>query len=695
MLEPQGPNHHRPLDGAPDPGGAITRVRSAPAAIHSDYVTLRFERCRVAGIDQIVSLELEAKHPKVPNASRVFPLSHILADGYRGCRTTVEQIVARDLSMESRLDALRTVMEKMTVKDIPVRAEPVPRQRAAAESLDELEPTFAIRNTLHTELRDVLRGYSRRSVTVYRNDKPLLDFFLIEDAVGLRHASMRVHPGGLEWPLLDASGLSVTTATVDHAIHDFTHILSKVRSASPTKSLEVVAMELADRVGRNPYASKGLKGRFFVEEIAAAARDVRLWSLDFGRPEISPALAPEGQGFIPRALPDNRMVWVQHDTLGKVPNVVRVVGFSTSGTKFQAEFHYPANMEWRVGNAVGMFMNGESWPSFDRLIGFLVSARKSGLALHFSNSADSYPAAVNSLIQAVTESHNEELLDRLLAPAHNRHQEIFVPVILSELLRGRLPIGGVLGRGGPAYRWCVQAFLDEDLHGRVLAVNAFGGSVSLTSLPASSLADRRAQLLRAFDLLHNAPRDVLELSLSGGAFREERRLLPEWGECETYGFVNRASKEMWKAAAATGFYGSDGPIEDRHWIVSRYGATTWSVSLGSLVSWCGTLPYVMNCKVGHMGVEEISISDGRRGLLGGLRGVSLRPDEYRPFSEEEVRVLLATSCAPLSWEEKLAALRAAGPEMIVSPHAMLRSIDPEKEHRDIPFRLWRWIRTLW
>lgn len=679
----------------PEVSGALGRVRSAPMVIHGDYVTLRFERCRVAGIDQIVSLELEATHPKVPNARRVFPLSHILADGYRRCRTTVEQIVARDLSMESRLDALRTVMESMTVKDIPVRAEPSPRQRASADSPDELEPTFAIRNTLHTELRDVLRGYSRRAVTVYRNEKPLLDFFLIEDRAGLRHASMHVHPGGLEWPLLDAAGEAVTTETVDYAIHDFTHILRRARSASPRRALEAVALEITERVRRNPDASKRLQERFFVEEIAAAARDVRLWSLDFGVPEISPVLAPEGQGFLPRTLPDNRMIWVQHETEGRIPNVVRVVGFSTSGTKFQVEFHYPANLEWKIGATVGTFMNGEGRPSFERLIGFLFSARKSGLSIHFSNAAESYPAAVNALIQSVSETHREELLDRGLVPAHSRHQEIFIPVIVDELVRGRLPLGGVFGRGGPAYRWCVQAFLDEDLDGKVVAVNGFGGVITLTSLPGSSLVARRAQLLRLFDLLHNAPRDILELSLAGSAFREDRKLLPEWGECETYQRVNRAAKQIWRVAVATGGFGPNGTIEERPWLVSRDSGSRWSVSLPSVYSTGERLPYVIKCSVGNMGVEEIVISEGRRDLFGRLRGVSLKPLEYRPFTEPEVRAILSASCAPLLWVDKLKAMQAACPDMVGFSWVGLRSIDPEVNRRDIIAKVWNWLRTLW
>ena len=96
-----------------------------------------------------------------------------------------------------------------------------------------------------------------------------------------------------------------------------------------------------------------------------------------------------------------------------------------------------------------------------------------------------------------------------------------------------------------------------------------------------------------------------------------------------------------------------------------------------------------------MGVEEIAISDGRRDLFGGLRGFSVKPIEFRPFSHQEVRSILTASCAPIAWEDKIIAINAVGPEIVTRSRVSLRSVDPEGDRRDLVVRFWRWIRSLW
>ena len=97
--------HHR-TDGA---SVDLSLMHGESRVIEGDFVARRFAMHEIDEQEIVTRLHLEARHPKVVGDARIFDLSAILAEGGRRHPGTVAQIVNPELSMEARLDALRTV----------------------------------------------------------------------------------------------------------------------------------------------------------------------------------------------------------------------------------------------------------------------------------------------------------------------------------------------------------------------------------------------------------------------------------------------------------------------------------------------------------------------------------------------------------------------------------------------------------
>lgn len=265
----------------------------------------------------VISLQVEAVNPKVAWDKRVFDLSFLLPRVHEVNPTTVSQIVDPRLSMESRLDALRIAV--VNIAGITEYLAPLNEPRYAAghaPSADGLEPSVSVKQVVLTQLADLLRGYSRRGVTLVRNAEPWVQFHITENDEGMCDASLVVLPAGLELPLLDRSGSSVTDATLNGTIHDFTHLLLKRRYDPELKVLESLAVELSQRLERNPDAPKSLKERNFRHEIVLAARDGILWAEDRKLATTAHREAPVERNFQARELPDGRVLWIRHLSRG-------------------------------------------------------------------------------------------------------------------------------------------------------------------------------------------------------------------------------------------------------------------------------------------------------------------------------------------------------------------------------------------
>ena len=668
--------------------------------IPGEYLTVRFAEKMVEPAPLVTKLELEVSHPKLPGQSRTFDISYLLHEGYRASPSTIRQIVDPSFSSESRADALRTLL----VDICNVRGNFPPDRREVSVSpcrddiIDELEPTFEIRGQLLTELGDVVRGYSRRAVTVVRNHKPLVQFLLIEQEGVVRHASILLHPSHIEWPLLDRNGRYVTDQTVDATLHDFTHQLRQTRQAPMLRIIESLGREVQDRVAQNEDAPEALRRRAFVQEAWTACRDDRVWTPEFGAPPISPVLAPPGYGYTARELPDGRAFWIYHDIQGS-GDVIRIAGYSRSGSLFSVQLHYPPHMSWRVAMLCERIVSSGGWPDFSPALEVLRTSKKSGVSLHYSPGADQYPAAVNALLDIARGCEGNRNIGRGVWSDEDGRMEGYFADMVTEFVKGRLPIHGSIGGRNPASSWVFHAMLDEDLNGTVLFVNSLRGSLTLRSMLGFDVESRRQDLLEVLNSMYDSPGEFIEKFYGIGSFEVTAHNLPRRGEVELSGALNTIAVSMWKGIKAAGHYFSIDLCGHAPWSSQRLISGDWALSLESVHSVRGALPYLLTCIVHEGGVREILVSYGERGFLGGLLGKQIVPNGGSGFFSEHEVGAIVRSLADRSPDAK--GVSVSDRVLAICPHAhvswlsSLRRFDPQFKQRDLLSRIVRWFQNIW
>lgn len=671
-------------------------------SIEGDYVTVRFATTTVDDAKVIVRLYVEATHPKVPGDARVFDLSHILAEGYRRHPRTVEQIVDSGLSLESRLDALKTV----AITFAGVR-EPLPPIHEAVygskaiRSVDGLEPTFTIKNVILTEFSDIVRGYTRRAVTVVKNEEPWVQFHITERDEALCNASMVIMPTGLELPLVDRMGHSVSEVTLDGAIHDFTHLLQRVRYAPELLALETLAAELTERIGRNPDAPAALKRRNFGHEIVLAARDGVLWAK-------APATASSHRGVRPppsndfqaRELPDGRFLWARHRAR-PFSSDVAVVGDSLEGARYELTFHFPPQMHQRVARLFAKIVNGARWPQFREMTDLLQSNPRTGLAISMSRGADSYPSAVNALMRDLSRALPEEAVDRGLLPDHHECLDHYLSDLFSEFVMGRSPFFATIDAEDPSASWRVQAFLDRDLKGTVFAVNALGGSIVVSDNHLVGSVDfRRTQLIRFFTMLADDSARLTHNPNYTTGLHESRRNLPErsWEDAFGYAAALHGAELAREALTKEGLLSPQLNARDIRWHTRKVRDGVWAVSFIDESARGVWSPYLITITGSPYGVVEIAYSRGVRGPLGGLWGRRVRPASGGGLSDDEisnvVRVIARGLQGKLGMPER-EAFATISPAIHATLLSSLRDVDPDRERRDILRRLWNFLKNIW
>lgn len=671
-------------------------------SIEGDYVTVRFATTTIDDAKVVVRLHLEAKHPKVPGDVRIFDLSHILAEGYRRHPPTVEQIVDSGLSLESRLDALKTVA--VTLAGV---REPLPPIHEAVygsqtiRSLDGLEPTFAIKSVILTEFSDILRGYTRRAVTVVKNEEPWVQFHITERDEALCHASMVIMPSGLELPLVDRSGHSVSEATLDSALHDFTHLLQKVRYAPELCALETIAQELTERIGRNPDAPPALKRRNFGHEVVLAARDGVLWAKDpaiiASRRGVRP---PPSNDFQARELPDGRFLWARHRPR-PFSSDVALVGDSLEGARYELTFHFPPQMHQRVARLFAKIVNGARWPQFREMTDLLQSNPRTGLGIALSRGTDSYPSAVNALIRELSHALPEGSVERGLLPEDKEHLDPYLSDFVSEFVKGRSPFFVTIEAEDPSARWRVQAFLDRDLNGTVFAVNALGGSIVVSDNHLVGSPDfRRIQLMRFFTMLADDSARLTHNPNYTTGLSEARRNLPErsWEDAFGYAAALHGAALAREALTKEGLLSPERNARDIRWHTRKVREGVWAVSLideSARGSWS---PFMITITGSPYGVVEIAYSRGVRGPLGGLWGRRVRPSSGGGLSDDEisnvVRVIGRGLQGKLGMPER-EAFATISPVIHATLLSSLRDLDPDRERRDLLRRVWNFLKNIW
>lgn len=706
MLEPEGNNTQggRHFAGGSTARGVIQGLglETRRGEISDPFMTIRFTEAVVEPSPIISSLEILATHPKLPGYSRLFDLSHLLHEGHRRSPQTVRQVINPRLTPESRLDAIRTLVVEIcrTTGRVPVtRQLPTPSPSSEQALVDELEPAFELRGELLTELADVVRGYSRRAVTALRNGKPLVQFLLIEQEGELRHASMVLHPAQLEWPMLDDEGRYVTEKTVDRVIHDLTHHLRQMRNAPILRVVESLANEVKTRVEANPEAPDSLRSRRFSQEAWAAYRDERGFPLDFEPPAISPMLAPSEYPYIARELPDGRACWIHHDNRSDAADILRLTGFSRSGGRFSVRLQYPSLMSWNVGAACERLLSGDGWPDLNPALKLLRESRRGGIAFSYSTSPESYPAAINALMDSLraTAPHSNAQLG--LWRDLDGRMEPYLGEVIGEFIKGRLPVHGCVGGSDPAFTWVFHAMLDEDLHGTVLFVNGTQGCLMMRSIQGGDTSARGRALIHTLKELYEAPEHFLGSFHGKSAFEVTLQNLPHWGATEQFARVNDFALAMWRGARSAGHFAFAKSSGFAPWRAQRGENGNWVLALESVQSVRDPLPYVIACVIAESGVREVLVSYGRRDPLGGLWGRRITSSSGGMFFDESEVEALTRALSDLSvvaTEQSLSQrVHNVLPRAEVSLPRSMRVIDPEASRKDLLPRLVRWFKGLW
>lgn len=671
--------------------------------LRGEFVNLRFSTQNVEGRSIVCALQVEAVHPKIVDDKRVYDLSFLLPRLQKSSPSTVAQIVNPTLSMDSRIDALRIAV--VNIAKVTEHIAPLNQPRYATgqlPSVDGLEPSFAVKQVVLTQLPDIVRGYARRGITVVRNGEPWVQFLVIENEGGLCDASIVVLPSGLELPLLDFHGHSVTTETLSGSIHDLTHLLLKGRYESELKVLESLAAELSRRLDRNPDAPKSLTKRNFEHEIVLASRDGVLWASDNGGKPNRGGNVPTERDFKARELPDGRVLWIRHQTQ-RLSSEITLVTDSLEGAQYLISFHYPPHAHPKVASVARELSKGAAWPLFQGITDLLHQVPRSGLSIVIPTSSDIYPPGVNALMREVHRVVPEVSFSRGLFRLHLSKFDHYLPDFISELVKGRSPFMGVVESSDPTQAWWVQGFLDRDMRGTLFAVNGLGGTIVVSDHASLHSSDsQRSRLVKFFKTLADDSAQLTQNPNFTTDLRESRRNLPVtcWSDAMAYSHLSDTIARCWAALVREGGFSSQHNPVEASWSARRLREGVWSVSLLTRGGSVGWLPHLINFTVTKDGVMELAFSSGRRGPLGGLRGSRVWAQAARPIESElvyEVVRLIAQGAKGQLPQSFGRTVQLLDPSLGASlfPWSSLREADPEHDRHNVLRRLWNALRGIW
>ena len=697
-------HNNRNAKPVPSDGGSSLPMEAGPCQIlTSDFVNLRFSTRFVDNKLIVSSLQVEAVNPKVSGDKRVFDLSFLLPRVSERNSTTVAQVVDPRLSMDARLDALRVAV--VNIAGVTEQLPPLNEPRYGAghsPSADGLEPSFSVKQVVLTHLGDLLRGYSRRGVTLVRNAQPWIQFHITENEKGMCDASLVVLPTGLELPLLDRSGCAVTEQTLNGAIHDITHLLLKGRYEPELKVLEALALELTQRLNKNPDAPRSLTARNFGHEIIFAARDGILWAEDSKAPATGNQAVPVERNFEARELPDGRVLWIRHRSR-RISSELSFVIDSLEGGQSTLSFHYPPHLHPKVARVAEKLSQGAQWPSFLEITDLLHAAPRTGLSVTIPTSSENYASAVNALVREIHREIPEMHIQRgLFWEPFGRFAE-YLPDFVSELVKGRSPFSATIESQEPSDSWWIQGFLDRDLKGSLFAINALGASIVVSDHPCMHSPElQHTQLVKFYKTLSDDPSRLTHNPKYMTGMRELRRNLPDrtLRDAMAYSVVLEVVSTCWKALVKEGGFSPHKSASDVRWYTNRLAEGVWSVSLLTGRGVGGWLPYLINFTVTKDGVMEIAYSHGRRGLFGSLLGSRIWSQGACPIEGADVHAAVraiaqrAKGSLPHTLRH---AVRLISPSLDTSlfPWSSLRYADPDRKQYDLLSRLWEKFKAMW
>lgn len=693
---------HPVTDRAPDGSLAFPDLAGRrDGAIPGTYLSIRYTESLENASSRVVELRVEATHPKVAGARKIFNLSAFLSLAQERSPTTVGQIIDPSLSPEARTEALRTLLVDICGVRARLRAETVIGKEVPRLDEDPHNPgtSFQVRPELLTELGDVVRGYSRRAITAFRLNERLVQFLILEHEGTLRGATMLVGPAGLEWPLLDRQGRYVTDKTLNDTLIDFTQLLVEHKGATLGRVSQVIAQELRRRIAEQDDEGTPLARRAFEQEAFAAYGDYRNYCRDIGQPAAIPVGAPCDAEYQSRDLPDGRVVWMHHNTEHERVNTIKIAGMSQTGNPFAVRLQYPPTIFWKVSSVFDRILHSQQWPDFGRALRLLRQSERSGIAFDFTPSIETYPMALNSLVASIRQGGIHRDIGVGMWHSRDVRMEPHLELLLEGFVQGRSPVYGSVPSDDPAHNWVFHGMFDEDLGGEIVFVNSLKGSVRLSSTRVGSREARQESLLATFEALFDEnvafPAALPRKSL----FDVSIENLPSANDVESLGSLNEIALAMWKGVTSSGHYRNIRSSGYAPWRAVRLSDREWRLSLESLHAYRVALPYLVACTIKDNEVREIAISRGQRDPFGGLWGCRITPGrDARGFDSNEVAAL-AREVSDRSLEYSVYPMKSrvlsVCPGAKVSSFANLRAMDPERQSRDLWDRIGNWLKSIW
>ena len=692
--------HTLPQDGV--------QQRTLQKRIKGQHFAIKFSVEQRAQDMRVTALSVDTIHPDVSGEGPSFCLDHVLVEAYRKSSRTLEQIIDPQVTDETRLEALGSIVFDLCKGS--AAADYVTRPLQKVKSLivvppvfDELEPVFAIQTKSGTTFIDLVNGQYRKVISVLRNDLTVLDFVVVERPGEMVEAYMRAAPIGIEWPILDKQGNPANSVTLNQAIHDYTYILRAMRAAPWARSLHRIASELERRQweGGDPSVVEP-----FLLEFRDKVSDQQLWGDDISRTPVAQALAPKGSTLRPRQLPDGRVLWLGLEAINRPdPSLqLHLSGFSTSGTEYHVLVMVPRSCERQMRRVYNEFLVAPGWEEISKSLTKLAAILGSRVCCEFSPSIESYPSVVNNLIERIAERGKERDVRRGVSPKSVLKDEEAASKFIQNFVHGRIPFFSSLtshSRSGdtPGTSWRVDAALDEELAGTLTFTNNLGGVVVLELASMLAGHDKRTQqLLHLFDLAFDAPEMLRGALVNINDATIRTRLIPEVGVDRCYRELDGVALSWQRALLQTGQIATVDAMREIPWRVERLPDDRWQLSIletkQSGFSWKAAHALV----VGAEGVEAAYLSCGERGLLGTLRGARVVPGGIRRvFSNEDLSIIIriiASSELLRTQKELESTVREALPHLEIKSSFRMGRLDPQREEGRLiqTFRKWaEWL----
>lgn len=679
--------------------GPLSNEGLLERSISCEGFTVRFAVER----DRVVHLEVDVTHPGFPGAKRVFLLSPLLDEAYAISPETVAQVVSESSSIETRLDALKLVASHFSPE---CRARLVWRDSGVVEKdpspdiCDEFEPAFAISQRPTTQWTDFIEGRTRRAVTVWRNDKPFVEFCVAQDSKGdVYSASMLLVRVELNWPLLTKSGLPVSKFNVWKSIDQYIEVLQKSRLFAWPSALEELAREQERRsgAGADPDESR----EFYVQQVLVSINDENAPVLGPGEVFQRFFAAVSDVGYVGAMLPDGRTLWMSMPGPSEdfQSLVIHWAGLSCSGgDPFLLRVTFDGADLREVRAACGKCFTSGSWNDIEKGLQELASIPSGRLSIIEPPSPETCPRIINQLVDYA------KLFDGDGASGVGifGEREISDPVtrlfMTKGMVRGATCMHAYANHADLSQSWLCEALLDENLEGELLFTNKLGGRFVLSmDENVGDVARRFESLKQLIECIYLQPERLRHKAQEVGVKELWGEVLPTSTNGLSYQMLNQIAMtwfsrfSTWESSYRLRFSRQQvfrvQPLPDNRWAISRCQnrLSVLELSYHTLI-------------VGDNGVEEAYYSAGKRNLLGALTGVRLVPiGNHGVFSQAELFMLFSLM---QKYPEELQGVDLRSlvlshlPYVAVEPAASMRHIDLERDTRDLWVRMvnaMRWV----